>query len=187
MRRLLSAALLLCVAMAASAQEMGISTNVVDYLTAGSLNVEASYGFARHWSVSAGGKYSPLPSGKSILPASDDTALLRQRLFNAGLRWWPWHIYSGWWMGAKLQYQEFVEKGRTGPETTEGDRFGGGLAAGYSAMLAPRFNLDLGLGFWGGYALYTKYACRSCGRRIDSGSRPFFLPSDLLLGITYIF
>ena len=30
------------------------------------------------------------------------------------------------------------------------DRFGAGLSAGYSLMLASHFNLDFGLGFWGG-------------------------------------
>lgn len=178
-------ALLLTVAAIAGAQELSVSTNLADYAMGGSLNLEASYGVARHWSVNAGAKYSPFAEPEE-LPAFG-SQLLRQRTVSAGARWWPWHVYSGWWMGAGLRCQEFSEGVRSGPETTEGDRFGGTLAAGYSAMLAPHFNLDFGLGLWGGYSLYSTYACRSCGRRLDSGARAFILPSDFLLGISYIF
>ena len=38
----------------ARAQELAVSTNVVDYANLGTLNLEASYGFDRHWTVNAG-------------------------------------------------------------------------------------------------------------------------------------
>lgn len=185
MKRLILLLVALLAGLGAAGQELSISTNLADYALGGSLNLDAAYGVARHWSVGAGAKYSPFEAGDA--PLIPETRLLRQRTFSAGTRWWPWHIYSGWWMGAGLRWQEFSEGAEAVSETTEGDRFGGSLSAGYSAMLAPHFNLDFGLGFWGGYSLYTTYACRSCGRRLDHGSRIFILPSDLLIGISYIF
>ena len=37
----------------ASAQELSFSTNFLDYARTGTANVEASYGFSRHWTVNA--------------------------------------------------------------------------------------------------------------------------------------
>lgn len=43
----------------AGAQEFAVSTNLADYADLGTLNFEASYGIARHWSLVAGAKYNP--------------------------------------------------------------------------------------------------------------------------------
>lgn len=177
-----TAALMLAAGLALAGQEVSLSTNLADYAALGTMNMEATYGFARHWSVNAGVKYNPFSFGEG-----ENAKQLRQRAVSAGARFWPWHIYSGWWMGAKVQYQEFNEGGLVSPETSEGDRYGGGLAAGYSRMLGKHFNLDLGLGMWAGYSVYTTYACQVCGRKVDSGSRFFVLPNDVILGINYIF
>ena len=166
----------------AMAQEMSLSTNVADYISGGTLNMEAAYGFARHWSVSAGAKYNPFTFGEG-----DGEIHLKQRSVSAGARYWPWHIYSGWWMGAGLKYQEFNRGGITSPETMEGDRYGAGLSAGYSRMLGKHLNLDLGMGVWAGYGVYTTYSCPTCGRKLDSGNKAFVLPNDMILGINYIF
>lgn len=166
----------------AGAQELSLSTNLADYASRGTLNIGAAYGFSRHWTLNAQARYNPFSFGEG-----SEEVMQKQRTVAAGTRWWPWHMYSGWWMGAGLQWQEFAESGRSGPETSEGDRFGGSLSAGYSTMLGTHFNLDFGLGLWGGYSLYTTYACQRCGRRLDSGSRAFILPNELILGISYIF
>lgn len=165
-----------------AAQEIGLSTNVADYFAGGTMNIEATYGFARHWSVNAGAKYNPFEYGKG-----QDAVALKQRSFSAGARWWPWHIYSGWWMGAKLQYQEYSTSGISSALSEEGDRYGGALSAGYSRMLGEHINLDFGLGLWAGYSLYSTFACRTCGRRLSSGGKSFVLPNELIFGISYIF
>lgn len=185
--------LLLATAGVSRAQELSVSTNLADYATAGTLNIEAGYGFARHWSVYAGAKYNPYSFGDG-----DNTRFRRQRLYAAGARWWPWHIYSGWWVDARLQYQEFANTdgrtlqplpvaGRGGGPATEGDRYGIGVLAGYSQMLGKHFNLDFGAGFWGGWSSYVTYTCPTCGRISSSGSGTFFLPADIILALNYIF
>ena len=72
-------------------------------------------------------------------------------------------------------------------ETSEGDRIGGGLTGGYTYMLSPRFNLEVGAGVWAGYERYTTYACPECGRIVGRGDRPFVLPKEILLGLVYVF
>lgn len=163
-------------------QEFAVSTNFADYADFGTLNIEASYGLAQHWSLNAGMKYNPFtynPDGEQLQK--------RQRSLSAGARYWPWHIYSGWWLSGAVRVQEYNIGGITSPETTEGNRFGGGLGLGYTCMLSPKFNLDIGAGFWSGYDVYTTYSCPTCGRKIAEGRKFFFLPADILLALSYIF
>lgn len=177
--------LILCVLFAwtgARAQEFSVSTNVVDYANFGTLNVEASYGLARHWTLDAGVKYNPFSFGEG-----EDLKLNRQRSISAGARYWPWHIFSGWWLYGAMRYQEYNFGGVLSPQTSEGDRYGGSLGGGYTYMINPHFNLDFGLGIWAGYDVYTSYACQTCGRKVDSGEKFFILPSDIILALTFIF
>ena len=159
---------------AAQGQELSLATNIVDYANSGALNVEASYGFARHWSANAGMKY-------------DGGGYARQQLYSVGARYWPWHIYSGWWVSGKMQYQEFNDAKKITLKTSEGDRYGAGLGAGYARMLSKHLNMDVGVGLWAGLGSYTTYACPTCGRIIDSGSKTFLLPNDLMMSLTWIF
>ena len=176
----LAAGLFLCGKL--SAQNFAVATNVLDYAEFGTLNMEASCGIARRWTLVAGVKYNPFTWGDDYKPLSD-----RQRSVEAGARFWPWHIYSGWWLGGKLKYQEYNRGGILSPRTEEGDRYGGGLSAGYSFMLNTHLNLDFGLGLWSGWDKYVAYECPRCGRVIDGGSKIFVLPNDILLTISYIF
>jgi len=164
------------------AQEFALSTNAVDYANGGTLNLEASMGLARHFSLNAGVKYNPFEYGEG-----EDMKLYNQRLFSVGSRWWPWHIYSELWVGVKAQYQEFRMGGLKSEETTEGDRYGGGVAIGYSKLVGKHFNIDVGVGLWAGYAIYTKYSCQTCGSIVEKSKGPFVLPNDLILGLNYIF
>lgn len=169
----------------AHAQEVSVSTNFLDYVNLGTMNMEASWGFARHWSANVGLRYNPFtfPGREGIA----DQLQARQRTLSLGGRYWPWHIHSGWWVAGKAQYQEFNRGGLTEAETSEGDRVGGGLTGGYTYMLSPRFNLEVGAGVWTGFERYTTYACPECGRIVGSGERTFVLPNDILLGIVYVF
>lgn len=164
------------------AQEYALSTNFLDYANFGTLNIEASYGIAQHWSLSAGVKYNPFTYGKGL-----DALQNRQRSFIAGARYWPWHVFSAWWLSGMLRYQEYNAGGISSPQTAEGERYGGGISAGYTYMLSPFLNLDFGIGFWSGYESYTVYSCQTCGSIVDKGKRAFLLPSELTLALTYIF
>ena len=181
---LLIAAVLLCCGRS-HAQEMSLSTNVLGLANLGTMNVEASWGFSRHWSANVGVRYNPFtfPGREGIA----DTMQARQRTVAVGGRFWPWHIHSGWWLAGKAQYQEYNMGGLLEAETSEGDRIGGGLTGGYTYMLSPRFNLEIGAGVWAGYETFTTYACPECGRIVERGDRPFVLPNEILLGLVYVF
>ena len=163
-------------------QEYSVSTNLADYANLGTLNLEASYGVSRKWSLVAAVKYNPFSFDNQGVPASS-----KQRSLSAGVRYWPWHIYSGWWMSAAVRYQEYNSGGLSTEENTQGDRFGSSFGAGYSFMLTKYLNLELGAGFWAGYDMYMKYSSAVCGRPVENGRKFFIYPSNLLLGLSFVF
>ncbi|MBR1570419.1 MAG: DUF3575 domain-containing protein [Bacteroidales bacterium] len=179
---LLVAAFLACLCLPCRAQRWSLSTNVLDYANFGTMNLEGSLATGQHWSMTAVAKLNPFHYRKGDQPFN-----ARQQVYGVGVKFWPWHVYSGWWAGTRLQYQEYNRGGIRAPETDEGDRYGIGLSGGYSYMLNRHLNLDVGIGVWGGYDRYVTYSCPVCGITLDSGERTFILPSDLILSLVYVF
>ncbi|MBR1705301.1 MAG: DUF3575 domain-containing protein [Bacteroidales bacterium] len=182
MRRILLAAALIFVGTVCSAQQFAVGTNVLDYADLGTLNIEGSASVARRWTLVAAARYNPF-----LYQAEEGPVSARQQVYAAGVRYWPWHVYSGWWLGTVLQYQEYNRGGIRSPETDEGDRYGAGFSVGFSYMLHPHVNLEAGLGFWGGYDRYVTYSCPVCGLTRAAGERFFLLPNDLKLALLYVF
>ena len=166
----------------ACAQKLSVSTNLMDWANVGTANAEVSRALSQHWSVNAGAKYNPFTFG-----GDGERAQSRQRSLSAGARYWPWNVWSGWWFGMDARWQEYNTGGFRSQETREGDRLGGSVKAGYAFMLTPHFNVDLGVGMWGGYDVYTVYDCPTCGRKVESGAKYFFKVSDIILNLSYIF
>lgn len=79
MRKILVCVLAAMIAAAAGAQEFAVATNALDYANLGTLNLEASYAPATHWTIGAGVKYNPYT--------------FRQRSVAINTRYWPWHKY----------------------------------------------------------------------------------------------
>lgn len=164
------------------AQKAALSTNLVEYANLLTLNAEGSYAVGRHWSAVAGFRYNPFSYG-----GEGEEFRNRQRSFSAGARFWPWHVYSGWWFGGKLQFQEYNTGGISSKKTNEGERYGAGLAGGYTHMLLRCLNLEFGIGLWGGMDDYTTYDCPTCGLTEDKGRKFFLRPDDVIVGLSYIF
>ena len=166
------------------AQKLSLSVNLLECAQLGTLNMDASYALGRHWSITAGARYNPFTYNEGN-PERQFQA--RQQSYAVGARLWPWHIMSGWWFAAKLRWQEYNMGGIWSPQTREGDRFGGGLYAGYAHMLAPHMNLEFGIGLWTGADVYKVYSCPVCGLTTDSGIKSFVLPDDIMLALVYVF
>lgn len=182
-RILLSFFLAAVLALPARAQRYTVGTNAVDWLSLGTLNAEVSAAISHRFSLHAGAELNPwtFHAGQP-----DAQMQLRHNSYWGGLRMWPWHVYSGWWAGASLRYSIYNEGGITDRESEEGDAFGMGLWGGYSLMISRLWNLDLGLGAWGGWKKYTRYACPVCGITLEAGQKAFWLP-DARIAIQYIF
>ncbi|MCQ2146533.1 MAG: DUF3575 domain-containing protein [Bacteroidales bacterium] len=173
-----------CVFSKAYAQDFSLSTNLASLAELGTLNAEAGVGLSRHVSLNAGLRYNPFVYSKS---GTGDTVQDKKQSYAVGAKFWLWHLYSGWWLGSSMQYEEFSEGGFRSKVTSEGDRYGSTISAGYSYLLGKHFNLDLGLGMWGGWEKYVSYSCPTCGEKVDSGNKVFFLPDAAIVAISYIF
>ena len=188
MRRLvktgLTMLLVLLMGWVTRAQKMSLSVNLLECANLGTLNMDASYALDRHWSLTFGARYNPFTYHEGN---PDRQFQYRQQSYAAGVRLWPWHIMSGWWFAAKFRWQEYNAGGMFSQQTREGDRYGGGLYAGYAHMLTPHLNLEFGVGMWAGADVFTVYSCPSCGLTLKSGVKGFVLPDDIMLALVYVF
>ena len=181
--RIILAIVLLLGTLPLKAQQVSLATNAAEYLNLGALNGEVAVSLGRHLTLAAGAAYNPWNFG------SEENGYLqnRQRNFSLGMRYWPWHAYSGWWVALKGQYREYNRGGFFGKQISEeGDAWGSGLSVGYALMLSRHFNLDFGLGAWAGTTAYTTYACPRCGRILESGNKAFLQPDEVRAAIVYI-
>lgn len=168
----------------AGAQKVSLSTNVLGYAALGTINADVSYAFSRHWSIVAGARYNPF----TFRPDDSDSQFqCRQQSYSFGVRAWPWHIWSGWWFSSKIRYQEYNFGGILSRRTQEGDRVGLGFYSGYTYMLSRHFNIEFGLGLWGGLDMFRVYSCQICGLTVDEGRKGFLLPDDLMISFVYVF
>lgn len=168
----------------ASAQNWSVSTNLMDYVSLGTVNVQGSAGVSRRVSIEASARVNPWTFHKGD---PEKQMQNRHQTYAAGVRYWPWHIYSGWWVSGMAQYQEYNRGGIISQTTEEGDAFGLSAGGGYSLMIHEHINLDFGLSFWTGQKTYITYACPSCGKITDKGSKWFVMPNEIRVALQFIF
>lgn len=162
---------------------LALSQNLADDLFLGTINAALQYSVHRHWTMGIGARYN----NWTWHHRQDNQFESRQQTYYFGATWWPWYTYSGWWVGAKLQYQEYNRGGLPGPETEEGDAFGLSLGGGYAVHVNHWLNVDFGMFGWGGMTKYVTYACPYCGQRTDAGTKAFLLPDEVRVALQFIF
>ena len=162
---------------------LGVGQNIADYLFLGTLNADLQYSVHRNWTLGLGARYN----NWTWRHRQDTQFESRQQTYYFGVRWWPWYTYSGWWLGGKLQYQEYNRGGFLSLETEEGDAFGLAAGGGYAVHVNSWLNVDFGLYGWGGMTKYVRYACPYCGRRTDAGTKAFLLPDEVRIALQFIF
>lgn len=183
---IVAALALICLTQTADAQKWAVSTNALSWANLGTINAEASVSASRHFSFNAGFTANPW----EMTTPTDVRIMNRQYGGYVGTKYWPWHVYSEWWIGAKVQYKNFEQVGLLTSSLIQGDAFGAGLAAGYSLMIGSHVNLDFGLGMWGGRLLdYRKYkgAIESESAVIEQGPRNFIYLDNIMVSLVYVF
>ena len=173
----------LAAAVPARAQRFSIGTNGLDWLALGTINAEAGVAVAQHWSVHAGAEVNPWTFAKNN---EEKQFQNRHITYWAGVKYWPWYCYSGWWWGGDLRYDVYNQGGIFTRKTEEGDAYGLGAYGGYSIMINSWLNLDLGFGIYSGWKRYTQYACPRCGVILDQGGKVFFHP-DARVALQLVF
>ena len=177
------------------AQQVSISTNLIEWLNLGTINGEFGVSVSRHFSIHASARYNPWTFRKGDVQAryedpvgdSEKQFENRKQAYGLSVRWWPWYIYSGWWWSVKGQYMEYNRGGIFNHTAEEGDSVGGGGAVGYTHMLHKHWNIEFGAGVWAGSSKYTKYRCTNCGTKMEEGTKFFVLPDEVFVSIIYVF
>ena len=178
--------LLFCAPQVVKAQKWAISTNALSWLNIGTINAEGSMSMNKHFTVHAGFTANPWK-----MHTSTYVELKNQQYGGyAGVRYWPNYAYMDWWIGAKVQYKNFKEAGLLTNSLMKGNALGAGLSGGYSFLISEHFNLDLGLGIWGGRLFtYKKYKGTEeiDSEIVDKGPRDFIFLDNIMVSLVYIF
>lgn len=164
---------------------VALSTDLVDWAYLGTANLEAGVSVHRHFSLQAGAKFNPwsFKTHKSGLDLYN-----KQATAYAGFRYWPWYVYSGWWLGAQAQYTGYSETGLWRHALDTGKALGAGLSFGYTLMLNENLNLEFGAGVWGGRRFqHTLYCCPDCMKVRQSGPENFVMLNDISVSVMYVF
>ena len=158
--------------------QYSVGTNLLNWAYFGTANFEMNASISNHFSVFAGGKYNSL----NFETKAYKEIFANQITGYAGIKWWPWFVNTGWWIGLKGQYSDFSNAGIFTTYLREGKAAGAGLSGGYSFMLGTHFNLDLGLGVWGGaYLDYTDY------EHPTENKKMFINIDNIQVSFTYLF
>lgn len=193
--KICAAALLSLLCFTVRGQNVSFETNLVDWAAVGTVNADLGVSVTRHFSLHLGGKYNGWrlrPVSEEIPEPGEHSSMEirnQQKVGYFGVRYWPWYVYSGWWVQAKAQYMDFSNTGFGRPALKEGkDGIGGGLSAGYTVMLGKHFNLDLGAGFWAGHFKdLTVYDCPRKEWIRRTGPKNEIYPDSFTIGLMYTF
>ena len=185
MKRIILSLLIALFPLIASAQKVELESNLLSLVDFGTLQADAGISVAQHFSFHIGGKYNPW-TFKQETPS----LLIKDqhKIAYAGVRYWPWYVFSDWWFSAKVEYLDFLQTGVWRPAVESGKGIGLGLGFGYTKMLSKHINLDLGIGGIGGWLFeYTLDNSQNYSDIRDSGERPFIYPDMIQIGIMYVF
>ena len=165
-------------------RSFALSTNLLSWLNLGTINVEAQYEVARHWTVEGKIKYNPWTLNKGVVGQFQED----QRGFAIGARWWPWYSFAGWWIGMDAQYKNYRTGGLPWFKTPEqGTAVGASLGFGYSVLITKWFNLDFGISGWAGHKNFTNFEDSRFLTPTGKGNKWFVAPNELSVSAVFIF
>ncbi|HIZ85864.1 MAG TPA: DUF3575 domain-containing protein [Candidatus Coprenecus stercoravium] len=168
-----------------SAQKWSVATNLLDYANFITVNAEAGVSLHKHWSLAIEGRYNPFQFRK----AGNTSDFLHNKTLSiaAGARYWPFFVYSGFYYGARMQWQRFNTGGIVSERTFEGDAIGLGVNFGYTLVVTKHLNIEFGIGLWAGGTDFRSYSSPVCGKRLSSERKAFIAPDDIQINIQYTF
>ena len=69
----------------------------------------------------------------------------------------------------------------------EGWAIGGGIAYGYSFVLARHFDIELEIGIGYLYTRYKEFECKECGKETGKGHHNYYGPTKAAINLVYVF
>ena len=168
----------------ASAQFVSLGTDILQWANFGTANIELNVATSRYFSVNVGARYNPWDFH------TKNSILIQNQQLTAYLscRYWPWYVFSGFFLQAKVQYSDVLRTGVWRPALEDAKKVGLGLSAGYAMMLTTKLNMEFAAGFWGGRNIeYTLYKCPVCMDVRKNGPCNFIELDYVSVTLAYLF
>ena len=176
--------LLLLSASRVYSQKMAVATNGADYLNLFTINGGFSFALSRSVTMEWSMRYNPFVYN---LSGSRKEIQNKRLALYTGVRYWPWHVYSGWFIMGNLNFTRFNMGGIFSMKSYEGDAYALTFGGGYALMLSSKFNLDFAFSFMTGYSRYKRYGCTSCGPVEAKKKQLFITPDNIYIQLSYLF
>lgn len=192
LRAFLVALVLLGCGGSASAQSVGVKTNLAYDLTT-TANIGAELALAPKWTLDVSGNLNPW--------TFSDNKKWKHWLVQPEARYWFCNKFMGHFVGAHLLGGQFnfgnwdtsfsflgTDLSELKDHRIEGWGVGGGLAYGYAWPLSKHWNFEAELGLGYIYMHYDKYRCAKCGEKVDADqSHNFWGVTKAALNLVYVF
>lgn len=188
---LLSLIIIVCSIAQSKAQSWAIKTNLVSDVTA-SINLGVETALAQRWTLDISGAYNPF--------TFKDNMKWKHWIIQPEFRHWLCRKYSGHFFGLHMFTGEYnignvdllpdilgQKFSKFADNRYEGFVVGAGIGYGYAWALGKHWNIEAEAGLGTGYTWYDKFACRSCGDKLDSSETFFWGITKVELGIVYLF
>ena len=170
--------LLVGISFTSKAQFYSASGNVLA-LGMGTIHLESSMTLDRTWS---------LHGGVSFNPWKLESFRTQHLMLRPEIRYWFRESYRGLYVGGNAVYSIYhIGVPRLMSKRYEGLAFGGGLDIGYAWPVAPKWNIEVGLGTSLLFTHYYRSKCKSCAMRTEEDSKVMFLPTKLGVSVVYLF
>ena len=199
MKKTLIAILVSTAALASSsafAQNISVATNLGKWAELGTMNIEAGFAINQHLSAHLDVAVNPWTFRNAdeddrysdIVSSERNPFQYKRESVGVSLRYWPWHVFSGFGLRGKAQYYAYDIGGIRTRERSVGDMVGLSIGAGYALMIGKDWNLDLGVAGWGGWRTEKVYeSIETHSRPVEKPGRWFIFPEEIVIGITHIF
>lgn len=175
---------------AASAQKVGIKTNLLPD-AALSPNLGLEVGLAPKWSLDITGEVNFW---------AVNNHKWKHWLAQPEVRYWFCERFAGHFLGVHLLGGEYnfgnirnnvkflrSDFSKLTDKRYQGWAAGTGIAYGYSWVLSEHWNFEAEIGVGWMYTRYDIYPCEKCGSRLGSGDHHYFGPTKAALSFVYMF
>lgn len=107
-------------------------------------------------------------------------------------RWWPEHVWDGWFVGTDFIYTHYNVGAVRFPFgmypdvrdfRLQGSFWGGGLLVGWSWWLTDNWRIETEAGLAAGLAAYDRYDCPHCGTKLGTEHKAALVPK---LGVNIV-
>lgn len=159
-----------------SAQKFGVGTDVIS-LTTATFNIEASLIVSKKLTLHLPLSWNPFTLKNNFK--------LKHIAIQPGIRWWFWHGYSEFYLGAHFLTSIFNIA--VSSERKEGWAGGISFTCGYAWMLNQHMNLEIEAGGGPIYREYDKFEREICGDYLGTKKGVILFPTRLSCSLFFLF